>query len=103
MVGFERDRHLSLRAEMRLPGEGMLEFRIEPGNNGPCIVRQTALFQPHGLFGLLYWYAMLPFHQLVFHGMLAGIRRDALRIATQPVPVVTPARGSVCENYDQTI
>jgi Protein of unknown function (DUF2867) len=86
VVGFELDRRLSLRAEIRLPGEGMLEFRIEPGNNGPCIVRQTALFQPHGLFGLLYWYAMLPLHQLVFHGMLAGVRRDALRIATQPAP-----------------
>jgi hypothetical protein len=92
VVGFEPDRRLSLRAEMRLPGEGMLEFRIEVGNNGPCIVRQTALFQPHGLFGLLYWYAMRPFHQLVFQGMLAGIRRDALRIATQPAPVA-PARG----------
>jgi len=92
VVGFEPDRRLSLRAEMRLPGEGMLEFRIEVGNNGPCIVRQTALFRPHGLFGLLYWYAMRPFHQLVFQGMLAGIRRDALRIATQPAPVA-PARG----------
>jgi uncharacterized protein YbjT (DUF2867 family) len=84
VVGFELDRRLSLRAEMRLPGEGMLEFRIEPGNNGPCIVHQIALFQPHGLLGLLYWYAVLPFHELVFRGMLAGIRRDALQIAIEP-------------------
>jgi hypothetical protein len=90
VVGFELDRWLSLRAEMRLPGEGMLEFRIEPANNGPCIVRQTALFQPRGLFGLLYWYAMLPFHRLVFHGMLAGIRRDALEIVLEPAHVTVP-------------
>jgi uncharacterized protein YbjT (DUF2867 family) len=93
VVGFELDRRLSLRAEMRLPGEGMLEFRIEPANNGPCIVRQTALFQPHGLLGLLYWYAMLPFHQLVFRGMLAGIERDALQIALEPALGTTPAGG----------
>jgi uncharacterized protein YbjT (DUF2867 family) len=80
VVGIEEDRRLSLRAEMRLPGEALLEFRIEPGSDGGCILRQTALFQPRGLFGLLYWYAVLPFHQIVFRGMLAGIRRDALEI-----------------------
>jgi len=80
VVGIEEDRRLSLRAEMRLPGEALLEFRIEPGRDGGCILRQTALFQPRGLFGLLYWYAVLPFHQIVFRGMLAGIRRDALEI-----------------------
>ncbi|MGA2213395.1 MAG: SDR family oxidoreductase [Bryobacteraceae bacterium] len=80
VVGIEEDRRLSLRAEMRLPGEALLEFRIEPGSDGGCILRQTALFQPRGLFGLLYWYAVLPFHQIVFRGMLAGIRRDAMEI-----------------------
>ncbi len=93
VVGFDLDRCLALRAEMRLPGEGMLEFRIEPVNNSQCIVRQTALFQPHGLLGLLYWYAVLPFHQLVFRGMLSGIERDALQIALEPALVATPARG----------
>jgi len=96
VVGFELDRRLSLRAEMRLPGEGMLEFQIEPANpasNSQCIVRQTALFQPRGLLGLLYWYAVLPFHQLVFRGMLAGIRRDAHQIALEPIRATAPAGG----------
>jgi uncharacterized protein YbjT (DUF2867 family) len=84
VVGIQRDRCLSLRAEMRLPGEALLEFRIEPGDKIQCILHQTALFRPRGLLGLLYWYAVLPFHQPVFRGMLAGIQRDALKIALLP-------------------
>jgi uncharacterized protein YbjT (DUF2867 family) len=86
VVGVEQDRGVSLRAEMRLPGEALLEFRIEPRDENQCILRQTALFQPRGLLGLLYWYAVLPFHQLVFRGMLAGIQRDALQIALETEP-----------------
>src|ERR1022692_3975747 len=65
-VGLEPDRCVSLRAEMRLPGEALLDFRIEPRNKGQCILHQTALFRPRGLLGLIYWYAVLPFHHLVF-------------------------------------
>jgi hypothetical protein len=86
VVGLEPDRCVSLRAEMRLPGEALLDFRIEPRNNGQCILHQTALFRPRGLVGLTYWYAVLPFHHLVFRGMLAGIQRDAVQIALLPQP-----------------
>src|ERR1700691_4275278 len=86
VVGLEPDRCVSLRAEMRLPGEALLEFRIEPRNKGQCILHQTALFRPRGLLGLIYWYAVLPFHHLVFRGMLAGIQRDAVQIALLPQP-----------------
>src|ERR1022692_3623246 len=55
VVGLEPDRCVSLRAEMRLPGEALLDFRIEPRNNGQCILHQTALFRPRGLLGLIYW------------------------------------------------
>jgi hypothetical protein len=81
VVGFERDSQLSLRAEMRLPGEALLDFRIETNGEGHCTLCQTALFEPRGLLGLLYWYAVLPFHGVVFRGMLAGIKRDALAMA----------------------
>ncbi len=81
VVGYERDRRLALRAEMRLPGEALLEFRIESPAPGQCVLSQTALFQPRGLLGLAYWYAVLPFHRLVFPGMLAGIHRDAVQLA----------------------
>lgn len=81
VVGLRPDRQVSLRAEMRLPGEALLDFTIEPRGDRQCSLRQTALFQPRGLFGLLYWYAVLPFHHFVFNGMLAGIHRDAIQIA----------------------
>ena len=80
VTGFDRDRSLSLRAEMRLPGEALLDFRVEAAGERRCVLRQTALFEPRGLFGLLYWYAVLPFHGVVFRRMLAGIQRDAVRI-----------------------
>ncbi len=95
VVGIERDRKLSLRAEMRLPGEAMLDFEIELVGDNQCVLRQKALFEPRGLFGLLYWYAVLPFHGIVFRGMLADIQKDALRLAKLPaetaiLPNVTP-------------
>ena len=86
VVGFDRDRYLSLRAEMRLPGEALLDFRIEARGERQCVLRQVALFEPRGLFGLLYWYAVLPFHHVVFQGMLTGIQRDAEQIASQERP-----------------
>lgn len=86
VVGFDRDRSLSLRAEMRLPGEALLDFRVQMNGEQQCTLRQTAFFEPRGLFGLMYWYAVLPFHSIVFRGMLAGIQRDAVRIATLERP-----------------
>lgn len=59
---------LLLYAEMRLPGEAWLEFKIK--NN---VVTQTATFRPLGLGGRLYWYAMLPFHYFIFNGMINKI------------------------------
>ncbi len=81
VTGYEAGRRLSLRAEMKLPGEALLEFRIEPWDRAHCTLRQIALFKPRGLFGLLYWYAVVPFHHIVFRGMLLGIEREALRVA----------------------
>lgn len=63
---------LQLAAEMKLPGEAWLEWRIEP-IDGARTVTQTAYFRPKGLFGRLYWYAMLPFHHLIFASMLTRI------------------------------
>ncbi len=79
VAGVEPDRRLLLLAEMRLPGEAWLEFRIEPDGDHTRLT-QTARFRSRGLFGLLYWYAVLPFHGIVFRGMLHGIRRFAENI-----------------------
>ena len=56
---------LLLYAEMRLPGEAWLEFKIENG-----LLKQTATFRPRGLWGRLYWYSVLPFHGFIFRGMI---------------------------------
>ena len=79
---YEPDRLLRLRAEMRLPGRAWLQFEVEGDERGSRI-RQTAIFDPAGLAGLLYWFALLPLHRLVFAGTLAGIARQA---ALPPAP-----------------
>jgi uncharacterized protein YbjT (DUF2867 family) len=56
---------LLLYAEMRLPGEAWLEFKIEGG-----LLKQTATFRPRGIWGRLYWYSVLPFHGFIFSGMI---------------------------------
>lgn len=64
----KKEKRLLLYAEMKLPGEAWLEFKIE--NNK---LYQTATFRPLGLFGRIYWYAVLPFHGIIFSGMLRKI------------------------------
>ncbi|MDA7558897.1 SDR family oxidoreductase [Flavobacteriaceae bacterium] len=61
-------RKLLLYAEMRLPGEAWLEFKIEDN-----ILKQTATFRPRGLAGRLYWYSVLPFHGFIFKGMITNL------------------------------
>jgi uncharacterized protein YbjT (DUF2867 family) len=73
---FEPNRLLRLQAEMKLPGRAWLEFEV-CGDRQKSIIRQTAIFDPVGLFGLLYWYSIYPLHELVFAGMLRGIARAA--------------------------
>jgi uncharacterized protein YbjT (DUF2867 family) len=73
---FEPDRLLRLQAEMKVPGRAWLEFEVD-GDQQKSTIRQTALFDPVGLVGLIYWYSLYPLHELVFAGMLRGIARAA--------------------------
>ena len=73
---FEADRLLRLQAEMKLPGRAWLEFEVTPAGDGSTI-RQTAIFDPLGLFGLAYWYGLYPLHRMVFAGMLKALARAA--------------------------
>ncbi len=75
--GYEPGRRLRLAAEMKLPGRAWLEFEVMPTGGG-AVVHQTAVFEPAGLSGLLYWYALLPVHALIFGGLLRAIARRAL-------------------------
>jgi uncharacterized protein YbjT (DUF2867 family) len=68
--------HLQMSAEMKVPGEAWLEWRIAPGNDKNTLT-QTAYFRPRGLFGRMYWYAMLPFHTLIFNRMARKIAAAA--------------------------
>jgi hypothetical protein len=87
----EPDRVVRLRAEMRLPGDAWLEWRIEPRDDEGCVVHQTARFHPRGLWGRAYWLGVAPFHRFVFPALLDGIRTDAER-SSWPVRREQPTR-----------
>ncbi|MBZ0114028.1 MAG: SDR family oxidoreductase [Thermoanaerobaculia bacterium] len=76
VVAVDPDHRLRLRAEMKLPGVAFLEFEVTTEGQRTTI-NQCASFYPRGLAGLLYWYAVLPLHGMVFSGMLRGIVRSA--------------------------
>ncbi|MFW5724888.1 MAG: SDR family oxidoreductase, partial [Bacteroidota bacterium] len=61
---------LLLFAEMKLPGEAWLEFKLTDNK-----LYQTATFRPKGLFGRLYWYAVVPFHHIIFRGLINHLAR----------------------------
>jgi len=69
LIANKEEKRLLLYAEMKLPGEAWLEFKIDEKN----ILSQTATFRPLGVLGRLYWYAVLPFHGFIFKGMLNKI------------------------------
>jgi uncharacterized protein YbjT (DUF2867 family) len=71
VVADRKEMRLLLYAEMKLPGEAWLEFKIEPGN--PNVIHQTATFRPLGLLGRLYWFSVLPFHYFIFNRMIRRI------------------------------
>jgi len=75
---FESDRRLLLRAEMKVPGRAWLEFEVERDGTS-SVIHQTAVYDPAGLFGLFYWYALYLVHGPVFSGMLNGIAERAVR------------------------
>ena len=89
------EQSLKLYAEMILPGKAWLEFRISKLPNGKSEVVQEASFSPRGLGGQLYWYAVLPFHVLVFPTMIRNLIRSANRKDYAEMIKVSPV-----ENFD---
>ena len=87
---YEPDHLLRLRAEMRLPGHAWLQFEIVD-DGGHRALQQTAFFDPRGAFGYLYWYSVLPFHELIFGNMARRIAQEAEALDalphTQALPV----------------
>ena len=74
---YEENRLLRLAAEMKLPGRAWLQFEVAPAEAGSTLT-QTAIFDPVGVPGLLYWYLLWPVHSLIFASMLRGIARSSL-------------------------
>ena len=72
-------RLLRLRAEMKLPGAAWLELGVGTDEQGGTLFVQRALFHPRGLAGHAYWWAVAPFHGIVFGGMVANIAGAAQR------------------------
>lgn len=77
---YEPDRRLRLAAEMKLPGRAWLEFEVNALSDNTFKIRQTAIFDPDGLGGLLYWHLLYPFHYLIFSGMLRNIAKANARL-----------------------
>jgi len=73
LLADRKSKRLLLFAEMKLPGDAWLEFRIEPSNEGKSKLIQTATFRPKGLNGRIYWWSVMPFHLFVFKNMIRRI------------------------------
>lgn len=69
LIANKEEKRLLLFAEMKLPGEAWLEFKIDEKNT----LTQTATFRPLGMRGRIYWYAVMPFHSIIFNGMIRKI------------------------------
>ena len=95
VIGLQRNKALALIAEMKVPGTAMLSFDLTPAEGAKgrvvTLLTMTARFRPKGLFGLLYWYSVLPLHAIVFGGMLRGIQRTAEAAARADAPQLEPS------------
>jgi hypothetical protein len=72
----EAPQRLLLVAEMKTPGEALLEFQITSLGKDQIELQMLSRFLPKGIFGILYWYALYPFHQWIFFGMLKAIAKS---------------------------
>ncbi len=77
VLALEPERRLTLHFGMKAPGSGVLEFVIDPVPQGQKRLSVTAYWHPQGVWGLLYWYAMIPAHLVLFRRMTAGLMQRA--------------------------
>ncbi|MBP9943019.1 MAG: SDR family oxidoreductase [Desulfomicrobium sp.] len=91
----EENRRLRLLAEMKLPGEALLQFDVEEERPGRTRLTLRARFLPRGLWGLAYWYPLIPVHGPLFRGMLTALAR---KIGGKILfgPVTPPKESSQC-------
>ena len=92
----EPPQRLLLVAEMKMPGEALLEFQITPLTNGQVELQMLSRFLPRGLFGILYWYLLYPFHQWIFYGMLKAIAGSIGKTIVAGPERFTPKLQTAC-------
>jgi len=76
ILNLQKNRRLQLVAEMKLPGEAILQFDLDVLEKTRTELVLTAKFLPRGLFGIAYWYSFYPIHKMVFKGMLRELSRS---------------------------
>jgi len=94
---------LVLTAEMKTPGEALLEFQIKPMTDGQVEFRMLSRFLPKGLSGILYWYALYPFHEWIFYGMLKSMAKTIRKPIIAGPQRYTPALSTACDLPDEPV
>jgi len=92
----EAPRRLLLVAEMKTPGEALLEFQITPAGNKHVELQMLSRFLPKGLSGIIYWYVLYPIHQWIFFGMLKSIAKSIDRPLVSDPERFTPKLHTSC-------
>jgi hypothetical protein len=87
---------LLLLAEMKTPGEALLEFRLTPIGDKQTELQMLSRFLPQGLGGILYWYFLYPFHKWVFYGMLKSIAQSIQKPIVSGPERFTPPMTASC-------
>ena len=77
VVALEPGRRITLLAEMRMPGSAVLELEATPNAAGGATITVAAYFNPAGVWGLLYWLALIPIHRRIFAELAGGLARQA--------------------------
>ncbi len=93
----EEPHRLLLLAEMKMPGEAVLEFRLTSLGEGRTELTQVARFLPRGLLGILYWYALYPFHAWIFEGMLRNIGKKSDKEIVRGPEKYNPDLQNACQ------
>jgi uncharacterized protein YbjT (DUF2867 family) len=87
---------LVLLAEMKVPGEAIAQFEITPAGSGECELIILSRFLPSGLAGIVYWYALLPFHNIIFYHMLKNMAKSTRMPIIKGPERVTPNLRNTC-------
>ena len=96
VLEIEAPHRLLLVAEMKTPGEALLEFQITPAGENQIELQMLSRFLPRGLSGLVYWYVFYPFHQWIFFGMLKAMAKSINRPLISGPQRFTPKLHTSC-------